>query len=180
MVSTHDTRTNVHDAEYDEFFRTAYPRLVAIGMAMSSPRSVAQELAQETMLRAYHHRDELDSFGSPLAWCRRVMSNLVIDHYRSTEVEHSVVNRLRVGRIGVDDEATNDPAITATSTRWGDLIAPLTGPQRAIATLYYAEDQPVGTIAGILGISPGTVKSTLSKARVSLRRHLAAQQEAHS
>ena len=93
----------MHDAEYDELFRATYPRLVAIGMAMSSPRSAAHELAQETMLRAYHHRDRLDSFSSPLAWCRRAMSNLDIDHYRSTEVEHSVMNRLRVGRIGVND-----------------------------------------------------------------------------
>lgn len=169
----------MHDGEYDEFFRATYPRLVAIGMTMSSSRPVAQELAQETMLRAYHRRDELSSYDSPLAWCRRVMSNLIIDHYRSTMVEHSVVTRLRVDRIGAN-EATNDPAVAAASPRWENLIAPLTAPQRAIATLYYAEDLPVRAIASSLGISPGTVKSTLSKARASLRRHLAAQQEAHS
>ncbi|HQZ33690.1 MAG TPA: sigma-70 family RNA polymerase sigma factor [Ilumatobacteraceae bacterium] len=168
----------MHDDEYDEFFRANYPRLVVIGMAMSSSRAVAQDLAQETMLRAYHNRDELSSYGSPLAWCRRVMSNLVIDHHRTTVVQHSVATRLSADR--TDDDTTNDPAIATTNPRWADLIAPLTATQRAVATLYYAEDQPVSTIAHTLGISPGTVKSTLSKARASLRRHLAAQQEAHS
>lgn len=168
----------MHDDEYDEFFRANYPRLVAIAMAMSSSRAVAQDLAQETMLRAYHNRDELSSYGSPFAWCRRVMSNLVIDHHRTTVVQRSVVTRLSAGR--TNDDTTNDPAVATTSPLWADLVAPLTATQRTIATLYYAEDQPVGTIAHTLGISPGAVKSTLSKARAGLRRHLATQQEAHS
>lgn len=163
----------MHDAEYDEFFRASYPRLVAFGMATSTTREVADELAQETMLRAYHRRDELATYDAPYAWCRRVMSNLLVDHHRSATTEQGTVTRLSRRRPAPDD----DPALAATSPQWDELVAPLTGLQRTVATLYYAEDQPVGAIAEALAIAPGTVKSTLSKARAGLRRHLAATQQ---
>lgn len=166
----------MHDADYDEFFRATYPRLVAFGLTTSAPREVAHELAQETLLRAYHRRAELATMSSPFAWCRRVMSNLLIDHYRSGVVEQAVVTRLQSRRSAADGTA-GDPAMTATAPRWDELVAPLSGLQRTVATLYYAEDQPVGAIADALAIAPGTVKSTLSKARACLRTHLAATHE---
>jgi DNA-directed RNA polymerase specialized sigma24 family protein len=53
--------------EYDELFRLAYPRVVAMGLAMSASRHVSQELAQETLLRAHHGRDELAADDSRMA-----------------------------------------------------------------------------------------------------------------
>jgi hypothetical protein len=38
----------VNDEDFDDFFRVAHPRLVAMGLAMSTERHAAQELAQET------------------------------------------------------------------------------------------------------------------------------------
>lgn len=170
----------MHEAEYDEFFRATYPRLVAFGMATSASRELADELAQETLLRAYHRRDELATYDAPYAWCRRVMSNLLIDHHRSAATEQGTVTRLHSRRT-TSDGTTDDPALAATTPRWSELVAPLTGLQRTVATLHYAEDQPVSSIADALAIAPGTVKSTLSKARAGLRQHLAANhQEARS
>jgi RNA polymerase sigma-70 factor (ECF subfamily) len=163
----------VHDDEYDDFFRASYPRLVAFGMATSVRRDVAVELAQETLLRAYHRRHELAGYDSPYAWCRRVMANLLVDQHRAATTEQGTVTRLQSRRT----EAAIDPSVAAITPRWDDLVAPLSGLQRTVATLYYAEDQPVSAIADALDIAPGTVKSTLSKARAGLRRHLAANQE---
>jgi RNA polymerase sigma-70 factor, ECF subfamily len=44
-------RTVLTEDGYDELFRSTYPRLVALGLSMSANRQVAQDLAQETMLR---------------------------------------------------------------------------------------------------------------------------------
>jgi RNA polymerase sigma-70 factor, ECF subfamily len=162
------------EGEYDDLFRTAYPRLVAMGLAMSTERFVAQELAQETMLRAYRHREELAKYDAPMAWCRRVMGNLLIDHHRSRAVERSAVERLeaRAAALSVPGTGSTDPAQLAVSRRWDELVASLTPQQRLVATLYYAHDQPVGVVAETLQIATGTVKSALSKARANLRRAL--------
>ncbi len=159
------------DDEYDELFRSAYPRLVAMGLAMSTSRHVSQELAQETMLRAHHHRDELVSYDAPMAWCRRVMGNLLIDHHRSRSSEAAAIERLG-HRAATHGDRSPDPASFAASTRWADLTRSLSPQQRVAATLYYAEDQSVADVAEIMDIATGTVKSALSKARANLRRRL--------
>jgi RNA polymerase sigma-70 factor (ECF subfamily) len=158
------------DDDYDDFFRMAYPRLVAMGLAMSTERHIAQELAQETMLRAYRHRDDLDHYDAPIAWCRRVMGNLLIDHHRSKVAERAAVERVEA--MPPPGTGSTDPATRAVSSRWEDLMVSLTPQQRLVATLYYAEDQPVQVIAETLQIATGTVKSALSKARNNLRRAL--------
>lgn len=169
--------------EFDELFRTAYPRLVAMGLAMSTSRHVSQELAQETLLRAHHRRDELAGYDSPMAWCRRVMGNLLIDHHRSRVAEDAAVERLG-HRSSTQVDPTPDPSTVAASVRWEDLTRSLTPQQRVVATLYYAEDQSVADVAEILDIAVGTVKSALSKARSNLRRRLGGPdglvEEAHS
>ena len=85
----------MNDDDFDDLFRTAYPRLVAMGLAMSTERHVAQDLAQETLLRAYRRRDELATYDSPLAWCRHVMGNLLIDQHRSRTAERSAIERMQ-------------------------------------------------------------------------------------
>ncbi len=159
------------DDEYDDLFRTAYPRLVAMGLAMSTSRHVSQELAQETLLRAHHHRDELTSYQSPMAWCRRVMGNLLIDHHRSRTSEAQAVERLG-HRAATQADVNPDPATVAASNRWADLTRSLTPQQRVVATLYYAEDRSVADVAEMMDIATGTVKSALSKIRANLRRRL--------
>ncbi len=164
------------DDEYDDLFRAAYPRLVAMGLAMSTSRHVSQELAQETMLRAHHHRDELVAYDSPMAWCRRVMGNLLIDHHRSRSSEAAAVERLG-HRAATDGDRTLDPAVVVASVRWADLTRSLTPQQRIAATLYYAEDQSVADVAEIMDVAVGTVKSALSKARANLRRRMGGHEE---
>ena len=164
----------MNDDDFDDLFRAAYPRLVGMGLAIVTERHVAQELAQETLLRAYRRRDELSTYDSPIAWCRRVMGNLLIDQHRSRTAERSAVERMRSrsGTDSVPDAGVTDPAHQVASLRWNDLVAPLPPQQRLAATLYYAEDQSVATIAATMDIATGTVKSALSKARNNLRRAL--------
>lgn len=49
------------------------------------------------------------------------------------------------------------------------MIAELSRRQREVIGLYYFVDLPVAEVASVLGISTGTVKSTLAAARVRLR-----------
>lgn len=162
----------MNDDAYDEFFRATYPGLVAMGLAMSAERHVAQDLAQETLLRAYRRWDDLQGYDAPLAWCRRVMGNLLIDQHRTGRAERSALERVESQVRTGESLAAIDPAQHAVATRWDDLVASLTPQQRLVATFYYAHDQSVGDVADTMQIATGTVKSALSKARRNLRRRL--------
>jgi RNA polymerase sigma-70 factor (ECF subfamily) len=154
--------------DFETVFREVYPRLVSLGRLQTGRADIARELAQETMLRAHARWGELATYDAPDAWCRTVMTNLLIDHHRSTAAERRAVERLGHGAIA----APPDP-VTPALDRWHALVAPLPERQRTIVTLYYADDLDVGRIADLLGMSNGAVKAALFKARRTLRRRLA-------
>jgi len=152
--------------DFETCFREQYPKLVALGVAMCGNREVARELAQETMLRAHDRWTQVGEYEAPVAWLRRVMSNLVIDHLRSTSAERSAVDRFGAR----PERLVGEPEVRP---EWSQLIAPLSPAQRAVVTLYYGEDRSVEEIAEILDIAVGTVKSALAKARARLATELA-------
>lgn len=157
--------TNV-DTDFDRLYRAHYSGLVTLGVSMCGDRDVARSLAQDTMIRAYENRDDVLNHPTPMAWLRRVMHNMTVDHLRRTGAEQRAVTKLAARSSQLLDAAT-DP-----TTSWFELVRSLTPQQRAIATLFYADDLSVATIAETLAISQGTVKSTLSKARKQMRRAL--------
>lgn len=157
----------VAPAGYEALFRSEFPRLVSLGVTMTGRRDVARELAQETMLRAHRHWDELSTYDVPAAWLRRVMVNLVIDQQRSAKAEHRALQK-----VGVADATVPAPSVDA----WCDLIGGLPARQRAIVTLYYGEDLAVDQIAGLLGVTSGTVKTQLHKARQSIESRMRGEQ----
>ncbi len=148
------------DVAYEECFREHYPRLVALGVAMSGSRELARDLAQETMVRAHTHWNEIRHYDVPWAWLRRVMTNLLIDHHRSHVAEGAAIVRLG------SRPAAGDPP--PNTDDWAQLIAPLPPRQRVVVTLHYAEDLSIEQIAEVLHIRTGTVKSALAKARERL------------
>lgn len=151
--------------EFETVFREVYPRLVSLGTLKTGRADVARDLAQETMLRAHARWRELATYDAPDAWCRTVMTNLLIDHHRSSASERRAVERL--GRRTTEA----DPASPALD-RWNAIVAPLPERQRTIVTLYYADDLAVGQIADLLGMSSGAVKAALFKARRTLRSRM--------
>ena len=96
----------------------------------------------------------------PGAWIRRVLINLAIDWQRRRGRERRALLRL----------APAPPVELAdpTSTRFWAAVRRLPDRQRAAVALHYLEDLSVDEIAEILQVAPGTVKSSLFKARRTL------------
>jgi len=163
----HDVRVVALDADFEAVFRTQFPRLVALGLAMTGNREVATDLAQETMARAHARWDEVSQMASPQGWVRQVMTNLLIDHHRRRKVEQGALERL-AARPGSRESTSG----TGGDGDLGELLTTLPPRQRAVVALYYLEDLPVSAIAETLGIATGTVKALLWKARASLANRL--------
>lgn len=166
------------DVDFDEFFRRSYPRLVALGMSMARDRQVAQELAQESLLRAHDRWDEVRTYDSPIGWVRRVMSNLLIDQHRKATRERSALEHAASDAVVTQIVRRNEEdEPNWLGDRWEQWLAPLNDRQRIIATLYYAEDRSVEEIADSIGVATGTVKSSLSRIRRSVRRSIGDDEE---
>jgi RNA polymerase sigma-70 factor (ECF subfamily) len=150
------------ECSFEECFRVHFSRLVALGESVTGDSGVAHDLAQETFLRLHDRWETVSEYDQPGSWLRLVMSNLLIDHHRSRSAERRAVQRLAHG------SPRQEPDLFEPD-EWSRLVAVLPARQRLIVTLFYGYDQAITDIAETLDISANTVKSSLSKARNTMR-----------
>jgi RNA polymerase sigma-70 factor (ECF subfamily) len=119
-------------------------------------RTRAEDVVQETMLRAWRHRTILESTPPALrAWLYTVARNIVIDEWRSrrSQMETSVAD--------VPDGATDDDEGDQLLLSWvvAEAVTRLTPEHRAVLLECYYRGRPVAEAARRLGVPEGTVKS---------------------
>lgn len=158
--------------EFEPFFRTEHPRLLSTAVAMVGDREVARELVQEALLRTYHAWAKVSLLERPGAWTRRVLVNLCVDVHRRRSNEQRAMSLVSPSR---DAEA---PALPS-SAFWA-VVRRLPKLQRSVVALHYVHDLSVAEVAGVLGVSEGTVKTSLMRARATLAPALAAHHEVES
>ncbi len=163
----------VGDDLFDAFFRVEYPKLLALGRALAP--SAAHDLAQEALIRACRHWPSVSEYDIPGAWVRRVMLRLVADHHRSHRRRERAIDRFRAGG-GVTTNSESD-GIDVDDERWFDAVRSLPARQASVVALHYIDQLSVAEVAEVLEIAPGTVKSSLSRARTRLARTLGARIE---
>ena len=157
------------EALYDRYhayvFRTAY--------ALTGDRGLAEEILQDTFVRAYRHRANLWVDRSPLPWLNRVAINLCYTRLGRrrlpTRVMDDVVtDTLRDQARGPDEWAEHQELCQTVRTG----IAALPPKHRSVVALYYLDGLSLQETAEALGIRLGTVKSRLHYALDTLRREL--------
>ena len=153
---------------FEEFFRSEYTKLVAIGRGLTGSHELAADLAQETLLRCHRDWARVSTMEVPGAWARRVLVNLAIDSHRAADRDRRMAQRWR----HLDAVTPADPTVDG----WWTAVRALPDRQRAVVALHYLEDRSVDDIADVLGIAPGTVKASLSKARATLARTIPQEQ----
>ena len=160
------------DAAFGGLYAEHSPALLQLATALTGgDRGRAEDLVQETMLRAWTHRANLDiQHRSPRAWLITVARRLAIDAYRA--------RRARPAEVELDEHLAlaggqrADASIDEAGVRAA--IAALPGPQRQVLAEVYYRDRSVAETARILQIPPGTVKSRTFYGLRALRRVLAA------
>lgn len=143
--------------------------LQAYAAALSDgDRHRAQDLVQETLLRAWQHREQLAADGrSPRPWLFTVTRNLAMDVHRARRarpVEVAVASEL-LEVLAADDEL--DRRLDALLV--GDALATLSPAHRAVLDELYYAGASVAQAATRLGVPQGTVKSRAYYALRALR-----------
>jgi RNA polymerase sigma-70 factor (ECF subfamily) len=149
---------------FPAFYRREYPKMVAIAAAVSGRRAVAEDLAQEAMLRAHRHWARISAYERPGAWVRRVTINLSLSATRRASAE--MRRLLRVA------ERPTLPEPDVADERIWQAVAGLPGKQRAAIALHYLEDRPIDEIAEVLDVASATARVHLHRGRQALAEAL--------
>lgn len=138
---------------------------------LTGDRSRAQDVAQETLLRAWQHPEVTnDSERSARSWLFTVARNMIIDESRSLRFRREVS---ALDDSGIPEQACPDDVDAALDRLLiNTALARLTPEHRAVVHRSYVKGWTTADIAADLGIAEGTVKSRLHYALRTLRQIL--------
>ena len=155
-----------------EKFSTELSRVMPVVTRVArrfAPQGEAEDSTQEACLAAwrYWHRFDPEQ-GSFQTWILKILLN---ESHKLARRRHR--NGLLVGRLTDRSHLSTQARPEGFDGQVEALIARLPRRQREVIGLYYFVDLPVQEVADLLGISSGTVKSTLADARRTIEVHLA-------
>lgn len=131
-------------------------------------RHHAEDVVQETMLRAWQHADRLaDDQRCAWPWLRRVAHNITIDRIRARRTRPVEVHETAGYRRATDDDHADR---VATAEFVSGVVRGLGPKHRAVLYQVYVADHGSTAAADALGIPVGTVKSRLHDALRQARR----------
>jgi RNA polymerase sigma-70 factor, ECF subfamily len=130
----------------------------------------AEDVVQETLLRAWQHPEVLNNGQSPRGWLFTVARNMVIDEWRSARVRNEVISFEGSGP--PESAGPDEQGGVLNRALVGDAMAQLSEEHRAVVGRAYYLGWTTAQIAADLGIAEGTVKSRLHYALRGLRQAL--------
>lgn len=145
--------------DFDDFVAARSPALLRTAYLLTHDHALAEDLLQTALSKAWFAWGRID--GQPESYVRRILVTTYATWWRR-----------KWNGERATDELPETPAIAADADTGHDLwdaMARLPRRMRAVVVLRYFEDLSVNDTAHALGISPGTVKSQLSKALEKLR-----------
>jgi len=153
--------------------------LFRLAYRMTGNEQDAEDVVQETLLRAHRHMGSFEERSSMATWLHRIATNCALDllrqrqrHDKGRESEdpegHPIVERL-AGHEPAQDRLFFNVQV---KKRNESAMARLTPTERTAFVLRHFEGRGLDEIAPALGLRVGAVKNTIFRAVAKLRREL--------
>ena len=151
------------DIAFREYVTSRSGSLLRMALLLTRNRADAEDLVQSALAKTFQAWDRIEDRGAVDGYVRRAMVNTHISWWRRRRVEEYPTDE--IPDRPVLDHA-GDSEIQDALRR---AIERLPQRMRAAVVLRYYEDMSEAQIANVLGVSQGTVKSTVSRAVAKLR-----------
>lgn len=145
-----------------EFCRLEWPRLVGSLSLYTGDADLAEDLAQETLVRVCQHWSNVRDSSSRSAWAHRVAFNLAKSQFRSRAVRRRFQHIEELATVSHDPDTPDRVAVR-------NAVAALPEPQRRALVLRYFADLSVVDVATLMGCPTNTVKTHTRRALEALR-----------
>jgi RNA polymerase sigma-70 factor (ECF subfamily) len=155
---------------FEELYRAHSPRLFGLACRLVN-RVEAEDLLQEIFLTAHRKMSQYRGQSALGTWLFRLGANLCLDHLRSRNARFSQVTDALDD--DVDAAASSGPILGIVDRMDLERALTLLPPRaRSVFVLHDVEGLEHQEVAVMLGITEGTSKSQLHKARMRLRQAL--------
>ncbi len=148
--------------EMEELYGGFYKEILAYCTAMTKSRTAAEDLVQETYVRAFTHWDDFQNLSrcQSRAWLYKTARNLFIDQARRQSRETQADEEQLA--LSAFEEDLSQTAVL-------QLVGRLPETERAIFSMRYFEGYNSRELGEIFNLSPATIRSRLASAKRRLR-----------
>jgi RNA polymerase sigma-70 factor (ECF subfamily) len=168
-------------AAFRELVENCQESVFQMALELTRDWDDADELSQQVFIKAYHALPRFRGDAKLMSWLYRILMNTYIDHTRKTRAGKWASSKN-------DAESTTQPEIVATNQAADNpeaqaaasqiqehidrALQALAPQQRSVFIMRHYHDLPLKEIAGIMGLSVGTVKSQLFRAVQRMQKEL--------
>ncbi|MBB6421493.1 RNA polymerase sigma factor [Streptomyces sp. AK010] len=172
---------SLESAREQAFTRYVLPEvevLLRVALSLTSQPADAEDLVQDTLLRAYRSADRFDG-KHPRAWLLTIMRNVEVNRHRRRRPHllddpDADLDRLAVAPAGVPPT----PEEVVVGEQFDEVVdsafAALPQQHQQVVRLIDVDGLTYADAARLLGVPEGTVMSRLHRARKRIRSRLAA------
>ncbi len=153
--------------EFARLLEAQLPRLRRYARALTRDPSRADDLVQDTLVRALDKQHLYQDGTNLRAWLFTLMHNQHVNNARRNVRED---NSLDVDTVAAHLVAVTDPTASRQLRELDEAIGKLAMEQRQVILLIGLEGMSYEEAAAILDVPIGTVRSRLSRGREALRR----------
>tara|TARA_Y100001934_G_scaffold100873_1_gene124050 strand:+ start:6032 stop:6661 length:630 start_codon:yes stop_codon:yes gene_type:complete len=150
-----------------------YGKMMVVCMRYANCKDEALDMFQEAFIKVFKNLHKYGKQGSFEGWVRRIMVNTCIDHIRKNKINNQMVELdNNHGSIEVDDEKDAGILEHVNFSDLLNMVQHLSPAYRSVFNLYIVDGFTHQEISEALGISVGTSKSNLAKAKGNLKKML--------
>lgn len=142
-------------------------RIYALAWAVVRDAQQAEDVAQETFIRAYEHIGGFRGASAFSTWLYRIAYNRA-----AGECRRRSFGRIDAESCAVAEESSVERFDEETIVRMRRALERLRPEERALVTLFYEEERSVAEIAQIMDLTQSNVKVRLHRLRERLRRYM--------
>jgi RNA polymerase sigma-70 factor (ECF subfamily) len=149
----------------EKLYRQFSAAMYGLCMQYASSEEDAQDILQDGFVKVFKKIGQVKEAKAFPGWIRRVMINTALERYRS----QVVMQRIDEDPLVLNDQITDDVLDELNAEALVIMIRELPPRYRMVFNLYAIEGYSHKEIGEMLGISDGTSKSNLSRARAILQ-----------
>ena len=160
-------KEHTNELEFAQIEKRLRPRLMQMGREFFGSDTEAEEVVQETWLRAWNVRDRVELTD---AYILRIARNVCVNMWRGHRTQVELVDE---DSTAITEVTPQEEAEERENSEWlASRLQRLPQAEREVWQMFYEEGLTVNEIAEARGITVGTVRKTISNVRSTLRTEL--------
>lgn len=160
--------------EFKQLFLPCHQQLYRVAFRLTGNREDAEDIVQETLMKIWNSRGRLGRLNNPAAFCMATLKNVFVDsvrrNHRQLDSGISADEVTVASDTDIDRQIESRDAVTALT----GLIDRLPPNQRDVMRMRDIADISFEEIEASTGLSPGNIRTLLSRARKKIKEQYSA------